>query len=419
MFSLLLPHIRKVFCYLAIGIASGMYHDRSNQTFGDNLAGLVQDTAGKPISNVSVRVYASRPINSSPTVVTILHPDCQLMAESDEHGRFEIKGITDGHQVMLVVWKTGHLISRTGYVSSTTENIVVVIRDIAETKLSGRIKGKISDADGQPIANAVVGYDDAYVAAKPIAVMTDATGQFSLPSEENSFPITLTAILPEIGLRELRLDSPKQIGPRDSWTILPSVTVSGRIIDDQGCVPRYNVCVSSASSYGPNILLTAATDSEGQFTINGVPEGPDGLGRELEYCLFGDISQADIRGHLTTKRFDAGNNGEVMDFGDLHLDPVTNMTLKLKLNGAILTDKRAKVVISLRQQCKVLYVPINEDGSAKLENLPCEPLIFRLDEVSPFRYAASNTYQAHFTDSAFYFIPNSKAELVVKMDQVK
>ena len=419
MFSLLLPHIRKVFCYLAIGIASGMFHDRSNQSFGDNLAGLVQDTAGKPISNVSVRVYASRPINSSPTVVTILHPDCQLMAESDEHGRFEIKGITDGHQVMLVVWKTGHLISRTGYVSSTTENIVVVIRDIAETKLSGRIKGKISDADGQPIANAVVGYDDAYVAAKPIAVMTDATGQFSLPSEENSFPITLTAILPEIGLRELRLHSPKQIGPQDSWTILPSVTVSGRIIDDQGGVPRYNVCVSSASSYGPNILLTAATDSEGLFIINGVPEGPDGLGRELEYCLFGDLSQANHRGHLATKRFDAGNNGEVLDFGDMRLGQITNMTLKLQLNGAKLQDNRAAVQISLRQRGKVLLVPINNDGSAKLENLPCEPLKFQLVNVSPFRYSDSNKYQPVFDDGSFYFNPKSQTELLVEMDQVK
>ena len=417
MFGLLILRIRMMLCYLVIGFT--LLCDRSDQSFGEDLVGLVQDSTGKPVSNVSVRVYASRPLNMSPTVVTILHPDCRLTSESDEHGRFEIKGISDGHQVMLVVWKTGHLISRTGYVSASTENIVVAIRTAAETKLPGWIRGKISDSNSQPIANAVVGYDDAYAAAKPIAVMTDAAGEFSLPSEGNSYPVSLTAVIPQIGLRELRLHSPRPMGPQSSWTILPSVTVTGQIIDEQGAVPNYNVCISTASSYGPRILLTAATNSEGRFTINGVPEGPDGLGRELEYCLFGDLSQANKRGHLMTKRFDAGNNGEVLDFGDMRLGPVTNMTLRLELNGAKLDRNRAKVTISLRQQCKVLYIPINEDGLVKLENLPCEPLQFRLDGVGPFRYSDSNNYQPDFTESGFYFVPNSQTELVVQMDQMR
>jgi hypothetical protein len=404
-------------CYLAIGFS--LSHDRTGQVLGDNVVGLVQDSAGNPVSDVRVRVYASRPIDSSPTVVTILHPDCQLSSNSDGQGRFEIKGISDGHEVMLVAWKTGHLIGRTGYVSSSTENIAVAIRSAAETKLSGKISGKIFDANGLPIANAVVGYDDAYAAAKPIAVMTDSTGQFSLPSEENSYPVSLTAIIPKIGLRDLRLHSRAERTPQTSWTILPSVTATGRIIDENGAVPKYIVCVSSASTYGPRILLTAATDSKGQFTISGVPEGQDGLGRNLEYCIFGDISQADPRGHLATKRFDAGNNGEVLDFGDMRLEPVTNLILKLELNGAKLEDKRANVTMSLRQQCKAMSVPINEDGLAQLKNLPCEPLLFRLSGVSPFRYSDSNKYQPDYSESAFYFNPHSQTELVVQMEKVR
>lgn len=335
-----------------------------------------------------------------------------------------MKGITEGHQVMLVVWKTDHLISRTGYVSSTSGKIEVGLRTVSEVKLSGRLTGKICDAKDQPFANAVVGYEDAYASLKPVAVMTDAKGQFSLPSEGNSYPVSLTAVIPQIGLRELRLHSNAQLTPRNSWTILPSVTVTGRVVDDQGAVRNYNVCVSTASSYGPRLLLTAATDPEGRFSIAGVPEGSDGLGRELEYCLFGDIAQGNSRGHLETKRFDAGNNGEVLDFGDMRLGPVTNLTLKLQCNGAKLETTKtnnngSRVVMSLRQQCKSLFVPISEDGLAKLENIPCEPMLIRIEAVGPYRLSDSNNYQRNFSDNEFYFLPQSQTELVVQMDKVK
>ncbi len=422
MFGLTLLRARVVLCCVTFGFSIPI--DRAGQAIGDNLSGIVQDSAGKPLSGAMVKVYASRPIQSSPTVVTILHPDCQLMSETDEQGRFEMQGITDDHQVMLVVWKTDHLISRTGYVSSTSEKIVIGLRAISEGNLPGRITGKICDSEDQPIANAVVGYGDAYASAKPVAVMTDSKGQFSLPSEARSFPVSLTAVIPKIGLRELRLHSPAQMTPQNSWTILPSVTVTGRIIDGQGAVPNYSVCVSTASSYGPNLLLTAATDSEGRFSIGGVPEGPDGLGRELEYCLFGDIAQANKQGHLETKRFDAGNNGEVLDFGDMRLGPVTSLTLKLQCNEAKLDstkpgNNRSGIVVSLRQQCKSVFVQLNDDGVAKLENIPCEPLLIRIQGIGPYRFSDSNKYQRTFSDNEFYVRPLSQTELVVQMDKVK
>jgi hypothetical protein len=298
---------------------------------------------------------------------------------------------------------------------------VVGLRAVSEVNLSGRITGKICDSQEHPIANAVVGYEDAYASAKPVAVMTDAKGQFSLPSETKSSPVSLSAVIPQIGLRELRLHSAGQLTPRNSWTVLPSVTVTGRIIDGQGAVPSYNVCVSTASSYGPRLLLTAATDSDGRFSIGGVPEGSDGLGRELEYCLFGDIAQANKRGHLETKRFDAGNNGEVLDFGDMQLGPVTDLTLKLQWNGTKpettkLNNNRAGVVVSLRQQCKSIYVQINEEGLAKLENIPCEPPLFRVEDIGPYRYSDSNPFQRDFSHNGFYFLPQPQTELIVQMD---
>ncbi len=396
-------------------VVSATFHVGVAKAFCETVVGVVRDSAGKPIAKATVRVSASRPIDASPTVVTILHPDCDLHTDSDEQGMFEIKGISDGHEVMLVAWKSSYFVSRTTYVSKSTENASIVLRSTAEMKLPSAIQGKISDSNDLPIPHAVVGYDGTATNPKPTAVMTDDEGRFVLPSEDKTFPVSLTAVIPHIGIRELRLHSPRQITANSSWTIKPSVTVTGRIIDERGAVPNYNVCVSSATSFGPRILLTAATNAEGRFVIQGVPEGPDGLGRSLAYCLFGDITQANNRGHLTTKQFDAGDNGEELDFGDLRLDPVKNLKLKLQLNGAKLTDKRASVVISLRQQCKAITMPIDENGQATLENLACEPLSFRIN-ASPFRYSKDNMLQPDFTSTGFYFNPKSREELVVLME---
>ena len=98
-------YIRRMFCLTTMGIASGfaVQFNLSNRTFGDDLVGLVRDSARNPVSTAIVRVFASRPIDSSPTVVTILHPDCELTAESDGQGRFELKGISNGQPPRLIV----------------------------------------------------------------------------------------------------------------------------------------------------------------------------------------------------------------------------------------------------------------------------------------------------------------------------
>ncbi len=402
------------------------------------IQGTVTDTQGQPVPDATVRVFASRPCEGIATTIPIMHPDCAIFVVTDSAGRFKIakSELSDGNEVVLVAGKKDFIISRTNYVTPDEEDISLTLRSIKECGRQSSIKGKVVDSRGLPIQNAVIGFDDGalqpdrlwqqstiqYVIDGQIvtettpgefASLSNDEGEFELPSLQQYF-IYLSAVVPGVGYRDLQLPR-SWSGPSFQWVVQAGFTVDGRIIDRDGPVKDYLVCVSDASdSYGGRRCLIAATRDDGTFVIEGIPT-TNRFGEPPEYCLFGDIKQQNPRGHLETKRFDGANSDQSIDFGDLQLGSVTNLKIKYLIEQGPINNPLARLVLKLPHVSRIIQMTLPADGVIALENIPREVMSFNIYAGQDYSYDRSNPFQPLPDGNGFYYRPGDEAEIEVRL----
>jgi hypothetical protein len=428
----------------------------SRLALGDSIQGKVIDSKGQPIQDAVVRVFASRPKDAKPTTVPFMHLDTKITVQTDAKGEFTLSGFADGNEVVLMAGKSGYLMARTQYVTGEAGDVSLQLRATSELGIKTSLKGTLVDADGQPIAHAAVGYfdgmnsysdntfdptcePDLYCSGRqivvgfsdgqsrfhnfplPHAVLTSEDGSFDVPFNEREFHRMLVAYVPGSGRHRKGIEGlsqflggPNKLPDHIQWVVERGFSVTGRIANEQGPVSDYLVCMSYASGHGPNILLVVATQSDGTFTLDGIPTLSDSK-IPVEYCVFGDFTQQDARGHLETKRLDPGQPGTTLDFGDLKLSPVVDFQLQFKLEDGPIEDPEAHMFVSLVQTCRILHTKIPADGRVLLKNFPREAVRFLVQAGTDVYCDPANPLQPHCNDRGFYFRAGDASELEVRL----
>ena len=395
-----------------------------------NLSGKVLDTQGRPLTEAIVRVFASRPANARQTVVPIMHPHCQVTNCTDKSGQFVLSGIDATHEVILIASKPGYVLSRTKYLPSDSKDVSVVLQSFSESKLSSTLKGTLVDDSENPIAGAVVGYEDTYYGPEPddynhyqkaLVTVTDQKGVFELPSEKDRYPDIFEAVVPKYGRREIRIGDVRDFNPvfARPFQIEPGLTVTGRIVGPQGPIDNYLVCVSPATTRGECILHVVATRADGTFLIEGIaPRDRDG--NDARYCLFGDIAQNDARGHLETKRFDSGLPGQTLDFGDLNIQPVTDLEIRFLVDEGPIKVLETQVSLSFPQLCRSSNpVSIPSDGVVQMKNIPREAMHFDVRAGTNHEYTNDKNLQSLPDHRGFILRPGQQRSVEVKLKSRK
>jgi hypothetical protein len=347
-------------------------------------------------------------------------------------------------------------------VSGDTSDVSLQLRATSELGITSRfgnktsLKGQLVDADGKPVADAVVGYfdgsnsysdntfdptcePDLYRSGRqfviafsdgrsrfdsfplPHAVLTSEDGSFELPFNEMEFHRMMVAYVPGVGRQRKGIEGlsefiggPSKLPDHVQWVMERGFGVTGRIVDEQGPVSDYVVCMTYATAHGPWILLVVATKPDGKFTFDGIATLSDSR-IPVEYCVFGDFTQQDPRGHLETKRLDPGKPGETLDFGDLKLSPVVDFQLQFRLEDGPIEDPEADVIVSLIQTCRILQTKIPADGRVLLKNFPKEAVRFLVQAGTDVYCDPANPLQPHCDDQGFYFRAADATELEVRL----
>jgi len=432
-------------CMVVIGAGGSL-------AFGDSIRGKVIDSKGQPIPDAVVRVFAARPKGVKPTTLPLMHRDTNIIVRSNAKGEFALSGFTDGNEVVLMAGKSGYLMARTQYVSEETSDVSLQLRAMSELGVKTSLKGKLVDENDQPIAHAVVGYfdginsnsydvfdptcePDLYGSGRqivgfsdgksrfqslplPNAVLTNEDGSFDVPFNEMEFHRSLVAYVPGFGRRGKAIEglSNNLFGVNNlpnhiQWVVERGFGVTGRVVNEHGPVSDYFVCMTYGTGW---ILFVVATQSDGTFTFDGIPALRNSQ-VPVEYCVFGDFTQQDARGHLETKRLDPGQPGTTLDFGDLKLSPVVDFQLQFKLEDGPIEDPEADMFISLVQTCRVLHAKIPSDGRVLLKNFPSEAVRYLIQAGTDVRCDPANPLQPHCDDQGFYFRASDAAELEVRL----
>lgn len=137
---------------------------------GVSLQGVVTTTEGKPIAHATVAVASS----ASPHVRMA---DDELMATTDEQGRYELKGLPPGQDLTIAAWADGHGVADRTVSTEGTKSVIEMETFALEPAVLS-VSGLVKDADGKPVANAHVSIigDEQPTTTQPIK--TDKDGKF-------------------------------------------------------------------------------------------------------------------------------------------------------------------------------------------------------------------------------------------------
>lgn len=120
------------------------------------LAGLVQDTNGKPVGDVSVRARKQSPAHGSVSVVVNGRELTAASSPTSIEGHFEIAGLAAGTWIVEVVDAQGDKLGTNGSISVALEHGRREELVIRIEPRDGTIRGTVRDAEGQPVADAWV-----------------------------------------------------------------------------------------------------------------------------------------------------------------------------------------------------------------------------------------------------------------------
>ena len=203
-------------------------------------------------------------------------------AVSGPDGRFEIAGLTPGPIVLRAFPSRG----LEGFYSDVDGPVVESgeIVEGFELKLepSVRLRGKILDRDGAPLAGARVSYRYSRgggPAARGRAVQTGDSGEF----EYRAVPSTATILLTvHHDAYACATGETMETGRSDVSEVViqmsPGATLRGRLVDPAGrAVPEVMVAFASSGPFAGRRRVFDRTDSEGRFVLGGLPRGPGHL----------------------------------------------------------------------------------------------------------------------------------------------
>ena len=232
------------------------------------LTGQVTTAVGnEPVPNAEVRVV-----------------DTPLSVRTDKSGRFGLPGIRSG-AAQIEVSAPGYALERLSreLVAGGDNPLPVVLR--GDAVVNGLV---IEAATDQPVANAEV-----RIAGTQLTTKTDKAGMFRLLGARSVLS-TVTVSAP--GFRKLEAEHQLLPGkPADlKFPLIGDAVVVGRVLNADDDSPIVGVEVSSVGT-----TLTALTDNEGQYRLEGVRSGA----AQLKFAARGfpdEVMQRDLPPNDTT-----------------------------------------------------------------------------------------------------------------------
>ncbi len=340
------------------------------------ISGVVTSEAGGTIDGARVVIWTGEAINEVPLLCPSCYADCGRAETTDQAGAFTFDEVDDEVAFRLVIVADGHHPLHTPYVTPGQEPRTFQLRPREAVEDPARlIRGRVVDAEGRPIADAMVDPQlwwfegrrgGSYLEGSDPFAFTGADGRFELAAGSPVHGAMLHIEGPVMAPRYVELVR-SGLPPEDQpdITLHTGVTVNGRLVGTDGQpLPDVTLNLRSVSRfigvyYGP---VTYGTDENGRFSFQNVPAN-------MAVEIVGGM--VELRGHgvpeatlLTT-----GDNDTTSDVGDIHLEPGHTIRGRVVLSdGKPLPPNGRKIEFGARGDLQ--RADVGDDGSFVLENVP-------------------------------------------------
>lgn len=341
------------------------------------LSGRVAGEDGEPIGGARVVIWTGNAINDVPLLCPSCYADCGRAETTDGDGAFTFEDVDDQIAFRLVIVAEGHHPLHTQYVTPGEEpgTFTLQPRDAVEDP-SRLIRGRVLDAQGRPVADAMVKpqmwWFDAgrrggsHLDGSDPFAFTGDDGRFELAAGSPVYGALLHVegpVLAPVYAKLVRSGLPLEEQP--NITLDTGVNVNGRLVGTDG-QPLAGVTLNLQSVerrmgefFGP---VTYGTDDRGRFSFQNIPASTP-----IE--IIGGM--VELRGHGVpeVKRLTTGDNGATMEVGDIHLESGYTIQGRVLLSdGKPLPKNGRKVEFGARGDLQ--RAEIDDDGSFVLHNVP-------------------------------------------------
>jgi hypothetical protein len=347
----------------------------------DTLNGAVHDAAGQPIAGASVFISTAAPRKGIGVLCPSCYPDCRKSAVSDGEGKFVLRDLDPELKFRLLVVARGFAPAHTHqHIMPATGAAVITLkpRDLQHRKPERVVRGKVVDANGDPIARASVSPDGvrrgnggqfgalAKLGIDELAV-TDDEGEFQLGVGEDGDALYLLIKAPM--LAPVRTE-PLAAGPSvHTITVGPGVTVSGRVVKDGR--PLANVAMGMVQT-NRNVEgylghFEFATDRNGAFGFVNIP--PD-----QQWYLYGLMDSLKDFGSIPIRTVKTAGHGSTVALGDIEVQRGYRVSGRVVLSDGKPVPRDTRVLASRRAAWDSQTAIADEDGRFSFTGLPPESL---------------------------------------------
>ncbi len=327
-----LPYIRIVKNWAFFLVLSLQAADRLTAT------GKVLDEITKqPIGNATVMVYSAGVKTGFDLFCPTCYVDCGKRAATDENGEFRIAGLSGDLIFNLLVVREGFVAKMVKQVDPAqgTAPTTEMKKRLAPEDASQTVLGKILDATGKPVKDALIaqqdvifdqgrmfGADDQWI--DPISV-SNALGEFEMSFSEKAKAMILEVAPRGMAPKMVTLDTGTG---RHRVTVTDGAVVKGRLMNGKTPVANTQLVLSTHSRAGGSVFkdVRIGTNENGEFAISNVPAG-------RVWDLFPAMNALATMGLAAPVTFVATeDDGQEVQAGDIQVKPAHTLRGRIVLS---------------------------------------------------------------------------------------
>lgn len=331
-----------------------------------DIRGVITDATGQPVRGALVKICYGGPKVGEGFLCPSIYPDCGKTAATDASGGFRIKDVDPKLDFIVLTAAPGFegtfqfkVDAQKRLQRFTLNRWIGKARD-GETA----IRGRFVDADGKPIAGAMIKAGSG--PNEGVAGISGADGTFGV-TWKNSGDISVYATAPGFAPKRIDLKSPL---PSELDVVLDrGVSIEGRIVHDGKGVRGAQVYLEdqnfpdSPFEDRPFVM----TDFEGKYAF---PHVPRSRIVAVYASRFGPPGDAVTR----TVTINTGGNSRKFVLADMEAKPAMKIGGRVMMPGGQPFPPNSRLILSTEQTFDHRYVELGGDGSFEVPTFPRETI---------------------------------------------
>ena len=340
-----------------------------------NLTGVVQDEAGNPVTNVVVFVYTAAPKHGPSTFCPSCYADCRKRVATDTQGKFVIPSLDPDLLFRVLVAGGGWEPKFVSKVDPALKPLAVTLKpQPAPDSPDKKLYGRVVDADGQPVAGAVVSIRGVTRGSGTQFGGNDDLDQVAVSDSDGKFLITSRKPFDSAGVDVEARGLAKGIfqnlatgGEVHTLKLTAGVTLQGRVVQNGKPLVGVEMNVSGANRESSVFAgdWSIATDTDGKFLFANLPP-------RTEYVLCGTMNSLGARGCIPAAKVHAGDDGETSEVGDVAVRPAFVLAGQIRLTDGQPLPAHEHVQLSRETPWDSAQTEVDEAGHFQFTGVPPE-----------------------------------------------